>query len=370
MTLRRTPTPDDVPADARADSAARPSSSAAAAVHADAPSSPPAARRRALAGLAVLASAATTPRAVRAQSGSPPWPGRPIRLVVVYPSGGVSDSIARLLAPRLGERLGTQVIVENRGGAGGSIGMDAVAKSAPDGHVLAFAAVSPVTLNPHVMKLPYDALADLAPVACVMYSPVYLLATPTFTGRGFADVIAQSRARPGSLRLATSGIASVGHLIVEQIRDRARVDIVHVPYKGGGQVITDAIGGQFELFTTNPSSAVNPHVARGTLRLLAVGAPKRLESHPDVPTLAELGHPDANLTSTFGLFAPGGTPAAVQQRIADETARLLALPDVRAKLVDTDNVPAPAGPSEFTAMVRREYDANARIVKAAGIRAD
>jgi tripartite-type tricarboxylate transporter receptor subunit TctC len=203
-----------------------------------------------------------------------------------------------------------------------------------------------------------------------MYSPVYLLATPTFSGRSFADVIAQSRARPGSLRLATSGIASVGHLIVEQIRDRARVDIVHVPYKGGGQVITDAIGGQFELFTTNPSSAVNPHVARGTLRLLAVGAPKRLESHPDVPTLAELGHPDANLTSTFGLFAPGGTPAAVQQRIADETARLLALPDVRAKLVDTDNVPAPAGPSEFATMVRREHEANARIVKAAGIRAD
>lgn len=321
-------------------------------------------RRRALAAAAASALAPALP--TRAQA----WPSRPIRLVVVYPTGGVSDSVARLLAPRLAERLGTQVVVENKGGAGGSIGMDAVAKAAPDGHVLAFAAVSPVTLNPHVMRLPYDPLADVAPVASVMYSPVYLLGTPAFGGRTFADAIAQSRAKPGSLRLATSGIASVGHLMVEQIRAAAKVDIVHVPYKGGGQVITDAVGGQFELLTTNPSSAVNPHVAKGTLRLLAVGAPKRLESHPDVPTLAELGHPDANLTSTFGLFAPGGTPEPIRERIADELARLLAQPELRSRLVDFDNVPAAAGPAAFAALVRREFDANARIVRAANIRAE
>lgn len=329
------------------------------------PSSLPSPTRRALAA-GLGAAALPLPGPVRAQA----WPAKPIRLIVVYPTGGVSDSVARLLAPRLAERLGQPVIVENRGGAGGSIGMDAMAKAPADGHVLAFAAVSPVTLNPHVMKLPYDPLGDVAPVASVMYSPVYLLATPAFTGRSFADVIAQSKARPGALRLATSGIASVGHLIVEQIRDRAKVDIVHVPYKGGGQVITDAVGGQFELFTTNPSSAVNPHVAKGTLRLLAVGAPKRLDSHPDVPTLAELGHPEANLTSTFGLFAPAATPAPVVRRISDEVARLLAQPDLRQKLVDFDNVPAPADPAEFAALVRREYAANARIVKAAGIRAE
>ncbi len=324
---------------------------------------PSATRRRALAA----AAAALAPlRAARAQA----WPSKPIRLVVVYPTGGVSDSVARLLAPRLAERLGTQVIVENRGGAGGSIGMDAVAKAPADGHALAFSAVSPVTLNPHVMKLPYDPLADLTPVASVMYSPVYLLGTPAFTGRSFADAIAQSRAKPGALRLATSGIASVGHLMVEQIRATAKVDIVHVPYKGGGQVITDAVGGQFELFTTNPSSAVNPHVAKGTLRLLAVGAPKRLDSHPEVPTLAELGHPDANLTSTFGLFAAAGTPAAVRDRIAAEVAVLLAQPDFVRKLVDFDNVPAIAGPAEFAALVRREHEANGRIVKAANIRAE
>lgn len=323
-------------------------------------------RRRLLAVLLAAHAGALHPAAAHAQA----WPSRPIRLIVTYPAGGVSDSVARLLAPRLAERLGTTVVVENKGGAGGSIGIDAMAKSAPDGHTLAFAAVSPVTLNPHVMKLPYDPLADVLPVASVMYSPVYLLATPAFTGTSFADAIAQSRAKPGSLRIATSGIASVGHLMVEQIRERAKIDWIHVPYKGGGQVITDAVGGQFELFTTNPSSAVNPQVAKGVLRLLAVGAPKRLDSHPDVPTLAELGHPDANLTSTFGVFAPAATPAAVVQRIADEIARLLAQPDLRQKLVEVDNLPAPSGPTEFKALVRREHDANARIVKAANIKAE
>jgi tripartite-type tricarboxylate transporter receptor subunit TctC len=327
---------------------------------------PAAATRRTLLAGAVAAATLAAARAHAQQS----WPARPIRLVVVYPTGGVSDSVARLLAPRLGERLGTQVLIENKGGAGGSIGMDAVARSAPDGHALAFAAVSPVTLNPHVMKLPYDPLADLVPVAAVMYSPVYLLATPLFTGRGFADVLAQSRAKPGSLRIATSGVASVGHIMVEQLRDKARIDVVHVPYKGGAQVITDAVGGQFELFTTNPSAAVNPQVAKGVLRLLAVGAPGRLESHPDVPTFAELGLPDANLTSTFGIFAPAATPAPVVQRINEEVGRLLALPEVRQKLLDTDNVPAPMSVAGFGALVRREHEANARIVKSANIRAE
>ena len=297
------------------------------------------------------------------------WPSRPLRIIVVYPSGGVSDSVARLIAPRLAERLGTQVVVENKGGAGGSIGMDAVAKS-NDGHTIAFAAVSPVTLNPHIMKVPYEALGDLVPLASVMTSPVYLLGTPLFSGRSFADVLSHARAKPGSLRVATSGVASVGHIMVEQLRDKARIDLIHVPYKGGGQVITDAVGGQFELFTTNPSSAVNPHVDRGTLRLLAVGAAKRLESHPETPTFSELGFPDANLMSTFGFFAPTTLPRGAAQRLHEEINRLLAQPDLRQKLIDFDNLPAAMSQADFTALVRREFEANARIVKSANIRAD
>jgi tripartite-type tricarboxylate transporter receptor subunit TctC len=322
------------------------------------------ARRNLLAASAGLATLNLT-GAARAQA----WPARPLRIVVVYPSGGVSDSVARLIAPRLGERLGSPVVVENKGGAGGSIGMDAMVKST-DGHTIAFAAVSPVTLNPHIMKVPHDALADVVPLASVMVSPVYLLATSSFSGRSFSDVLAQSRAKPGSLRIATSGVASVGHIMVEQLRDKAKIDVVHVPYKGGSQVITDAIGGQFELMTTNPSSAVNPHVDKGTLRLLAVGAPRRLESHPDIPTFAELGFPDANLTSTFGFFAPASLPRAVVQRVHDEINALLALPDVRKRLIDYDNLPAPTSQADFAALVKRESEANARIVKSANIRAD
>jgi tripartite-type tricarboxylate transporter receptor subunit TctC len=322
------------------------------------------ARRSLLAAGAGLATLSLS-GAARAQA----WPARPLRIVVVYPSGGVSDSVARLIAPRLGERLGTPVVVENKGGAGGSIGMDAMVKST-DGHTIAFAAVSPVTLNPHIMKVPHDALADVVPLASVMVSPVYLLATSSFSGRSFSDVLAQSRAKPGSLRIATSGVASVGHIMVEQLRDKAKIDVVHVPYKGGSQVITDAIGGQFELMTTNPSSAVNPHVDKGTLRLLAVGAPRRLESHPDIPTFAELGFPDANLTSTFGFFAPASLPRAVVQRVHDEINALLALPDVRKRLIDYDNLPAPSSQADFAALVKRESEANARIVKSANIRAD
>lgn len=322
-------------------------------------------RRQLLLTGALATGGALCAPAARAQS----WPARPLRLVVVYPGGGVSDSVARLLAPRLAERLGTQVVVENKGGAGGSIGMDAVAKST-DAHTLAFSAVSPVTLNPHLMKLPYEPLNDLVPVASLMVSPVYLLGTPLFSGRSFADVLAQSRARPGALRVATSGVASVGHIMVEQLRDKARIDLVHVPYKGGGQVITDAVGGQFELLTSNPSSAINPHVAKGTLKLLAVGAPRRLESHPDTPTLGELGFPDANLTSTFGVFAPASMPRTAVQRLHDEINRLLAQPDFRQRLTDFDNLPAPLSQPEFAALVRREYDANERIVKSANIKAD
>lgn len=322
-------------------------------------------RRRALAaGLASVA-ALCSPSIGRAQA----WPTRPLRIVVVYPSGGVSDSVARLIAPRLAERLGTQVVVENKGGAGGSIGMDAVAKST-DAHTLAFAAVSPITLNPHIMKLPYEPLSELVPLASVMISPVYLLGTPLFSGRSFADVLSQARAKPGALRVATSGVASVGHIMVEQLRDKARIDLTHVPYKGGGQVITDAVGGQFELFTTNPSSAVNPLVDRGTLRLLAVAAPKRLESHPETPTFTELGYPDANLMSTFGFFAPASMPRSAQQRIHEDINRLLAQPDLRQKLIDFDNLPAPLSQADFGALVKREFEANARIVKSANIRAD
>jgi tripartite-type tricarboxylate transporter receptor subunit TctC len=288
---------------------------------------------------------------------------------VVYPPGGTSDAVTRLLAEKMSASLGQPVVVENRGGAGGAIGMDAMAKSPPDGHTIAFAAISPLTLLPHVGKVPYDPLKDITPLASVMYSPVYLLATPAFAGKDFADVVAQAKAKPGALRVGTSGIATLGHLMVEQFRI-AGLDLVHVPYRGGGQVITDAAGGQFELFTANPSPGVNAMLQQGKFRILAVAAPRRLPALPAVPTLTELGYADANYTSHFGFFAPAKTPEAALKRLHSDINAALALADVVDRLAKLDNVVAPSSQEQFAQVVRREYEANAKVVAKAGIRSE
>src|SRR5258706_9241282 len=303
------------------------------------------------------------------QAGAQTFPSKPVRIIVVYPPGGTSDAVTRLLAEKLTATLGQQVLVENRGGAGGAIGMDAMAKSAPDGHTLAFSAISPVTLLPHVGKVPYDALKDIAPVASVMYSPVYLLATPSFPGKDFADLVAQARAKPGSLRAGTSGIATLGHLMVEQLRI-VGIDLVHVPYRGGGQVITDAAGGQFELFSANPSPGVNAMLQQGKFRILAVAAPRRLAALPAVPTMTELGYPDSNYTSHFGIFGPAKLPEAALKRLHAEINAALALPEVAERLAKLDNIVAPSTQEQFAQVIRREYEANAKIVARAGIRSE
>jgi tripartite-type tricarboxylate transporter receptor subunit TctC len=315
--------------------------------------------------LACLLLAATFAFAAAAQ----PFPSKPVRIIVVYPPGGTSDAVSRLLAERLAPALGQQVLVENRGGAGGAIGMEAMIKSAPDGHTIAFSAISPLTLLPHVGKVPYDALKDVAPLASVMYAPVYLLATPAFTGKDFADLVAQAKAKPGSLRTGTSGIATLGHLMVEQLRI-AGLDLVHVPYRGGGQVITDAAGGQFELFTANPSAGVNSMLQQGKFRILAVAAPKRLPSLAAIPTLTELGYPDSSYTSHFGFFAPAKAPEAALKRLHAEINAALALPEVADRLAKLDNVVAPSTAAEFAQVIRREYETNAKVVAKAGIRSE
>jgi len=318
-------------------------------------------RRRAL---SLLALAALSPRAALARDD---WPTKPVRIVVPYAPGGVSDAVARLLGEHLRVVLGQPVIVENRPGAGATVGIDAVAKSAPDGHTLAFSAISPLTLNPHLQRVPYDPLKDLIPVAQVMYSPILFVATAAFAGSSFADVIARARAHPDSLSVATSGIGSVGHVMLAQIGRKSGVRFNHVPYKGGGQVINDALGGQFELFTINPGPAVNTAIAQGKLRVLAVAAPQRLPSMIHVPTFIELGYPDANLGSVFGFFAPARTSPAVLARINAEVNKVLADKEVLERLAKLDGLASPANMEAFSARVQHEYDVNERIVKDAGI---
>lgn len=298
------------------------------------------------------------------------WPARPIRIVVAYPPGGLSDNIARALADKLAAQLGTPVLVENRAGAGGSIGMDAVAKAAPDGYSIGFSSISPLALNPHLGKLPYDPARDIAPVASVMYSPVVLLATPAFEGKDFKDLLAAAKARPGGIRWSTSGLATVGHIVLEQVQHGAKAGFTHIPYKGGGQQLSDALSGQFEVITTNLSGAVMPHIQSGKLRPLAVGAAARVDALPQVPTFAELGFAPANLSSLFGVFAPGKTPEAVLSRLNTEINLALKTPELRKRLLGADNVPTGGSIAEFGRQIAQESDNNARIIKAAQIKGD
>ena len=322
-------------------------------------------RRHALLGALALSVSALAAAQVPAG-----WPAKPIRILVAYPPGGVSDNIARALADKLGAQLGTPVIVENRAGAGGAIGMDAVAKASPDGYTLGFSSVSPLALSPHLGKLPFDPVRDIAPVAAVMVSPVVLLATSSFTGKDFASLIASSKAKPGSVRWSTSGLGTVGHILLEQVQQTGKIEITHIPYKGGGQQLTDALSGQFEVLSTNLGGGLMQHIAAGKLRPLAIGAPASVEALPQVPTFAELGYPAANLSSLFGVFAPGKTPDALVQKINAEINRALQTPDLRQRLVAADNVPSSGSPAEFARQIAQESQSNARIIQAAHIKAE
>ena len=320
-------------------------------------------RRRAVCGLAACALA---PLTARAQA----WPAKPIKITAAYPPGGVADAMARLLADKLAPVLGQSVLVDNKAGASGSIGMDAVAKAAPDGYSFGFSAISPLVLNPHLGKSPFDAAGDIAPVASVIASPVLLLGTSALAAKDFKELVAAAKARPGALRWATSGPASLGHIVLEQVKAGARVDITHIPYKGGGQQINDALGGQFEVLSVNAGPAVMGNLKAGKLKALAVGSPARLEQLPQVPTLAELGLPAANLASVFGLFAPAGTPAAAIERLNAEVNKLLKDKDVLQKIDAADNVPTGGSAADFAKFIAGESASNARIIKAAGIKGE
>lgn len=283
--------------------------------------------------------------------------------MVVYPAGGVSDTIARALADPLSDALQVPVLVEHRPGAGGSVGIDALSRSAADGHTLAFSAITPLTLSPLIARLGHaDRLNAVAPVASVMHTPVLVAATPAFAGSDFSGVLQQARAMPGALRWASSGIATTGHLVLAQVRTLAGVDITHVPYQGGGPQLNDALGGQFELLSTNVAALQLRYIAQGRLRALAVGAPTRLAALPDVPTLAELGFAPANRDSLFGIFAPLGTPRRVVRRLNTEINRVLAGAPMRERLMQSNNLPAPGSAEAFARAIELDRQRNAALV--------
>ena len=325
--------------------------------------------RRSVLSCALVAAlpAALSLNAQAADKADAAWPSRPIRLVVSYPAGGVSDVVARALGEKLTASLGQPVVIENKAGAGGAIGLDQVVKSNPDGYTLGVSSISPLTLSPHLGKPLFDAHKDITPVVSVMYSPVLLLGTTRLTAKSFPEMLAQAKANPGDVRWATAGLASLGHIMLEQIADQSKTQITHVPYKGGGQQLNDGLSAQFEVLSTNAGPAVMQHIKAGKFKALAVGAPSRLDSLPQVPTLAELGYKNANTTSVFGIFAPAGVPAPVLARLNAEVNKVLALPEMRQRLEATDNVPTGGKAADFAKQIEAESKANAHIIKAAKI---
>lgn len=322
-------------------------------------------RRRFLATSTALALPSLIPSLARAEK---PWPqGRTIRVVIPYVAGGVSDSVGRRLIQQVADVLGASIIVDNKSGAGGTVGMAEVARSKADGYTLALSAISPVTLMPHLMKLPYKS-DDVIAVAPMMYSPIYLMATTAFKGKTLEDMIAQAKAKPGSVRWATSGIGSVGHIMLEQVQARTGAEFIHVPYKGIAQTVTDAASAQFEVMTGNPFGTINSLIDQGKLRLLAVTGPKRAPNQPEVPTLAEKGLAEANLTSMFGFLAPAGTPADIVDKLNAVLAKEIATPAIQEAMHHTDNIPMQQSAADFEALLQKESRNNAAIVQKAGIK--
>ena len=297
------------------------------------------------------------------------FPNRPIRFIAPYVPGGGVDFVARTIAQKLPEFIGQQVVVENRPGGGTNIGSELVARAAPDGYTLLLGGV-PNTVNVSLFrKLPYDVIRDFAPVVQTTTAPNILAVHPSIPAKSVKELIALAKSRPGELTFASAGIGSSNHLSGEMFRITARIDIVHVPYKGGGAAVIDLISGQVSMyFGTTPSTV--PHVRAGKLRGLAVTTAKRSQATPDVPTIAEAGLPTFEQSAWHGLFAPAATPQPVIARLNGDVVRVLRSPDVVKRLAAQGVDVIGNTPAEFAAFIRQDIEKYAKLVKVAGIRVD
>ncbi|MFY4260413.1 Bug family tripartite tricarboxylate transporter substrate binding protein [Achromobacter xylosoxidans] len=291
------------------------------------------------------------------------YPNKPIRLIVPFAAGGTTDIVARVVAEGLGRELGQAVVVENRGGGGGSIGADALARSTPDGYTLGVATVSTMATNPATNpKTPYNPLKDFAPITNMVNVPNVLTVNPAVPAKSVAEFVALLKANPGKYSYASSGAGGIGHLDGELFKSLTQTDMVHVPYRGSGPALNDVIAGQVNAqFDNLPSSM--PHIQAGKLRALAIAAPKRLPALPDVPTFAEGGLPEMDNMAWYGLVAPAGTPQAVIDRIHDATVKALKDPKIVQRLADGGSLVDGNTPAEYAAQIKRELELRQRIAK-------
>jgi tripartite-type tricarboxylate transporter receptor subunit TctC len=296
------------------------------------------------------------------------FPAKPIVTVVGFEPGGGTDTTARIVGPALAEQMGQQMVVENRAGAGGNIAVDVVAKAAPDGYTIVLANVGALTVNPHILKTPYDPLKDLVPISMAAVFANVLVVQPNLPVNSVADYVKMAKEKPGTITYASSGIGGAGHLAGELLRVMAKVDIVHVPYKGGGPAMQGFLGAQVDSFFATPVSSIS-QIRAGRAKAVATTGAKRAALMPDVPTVAESGYPGYEALNWYGYLAPKGTPKDIVERLHREIAKALANPKVVDQMNKTGVEPLSMTPDEFGAYIKREYDTWGKVVKEAGIKA-
>jgi tripartite-type tricarboxylate transporter receptor subunit TctC len=299
-----------------------------------------------------------------------PYPSRPIRLVVPFPAGGGTDIISRVVSNKLTETQKWVIVVDNRPGAGGNIGVELAAKSAPDGYTIVMGQTSNLAVNPTLYaKMPYDAIKDLAPIAAVADAPLVLVVAAGSPFKTLADVVAAAKARPGMVTLATPGNGTVAHLTGELFQKAAGIKLQHVPYKGSSQAITDLLGGSIQLLMASVPTA-NGQIKGGNMRALAVTSEKRSGDLPTVPTINESGYKGFDARTWFGLLAPAGTPASVVARLNAEVNKILKMPEVREKIRAEGGDILGGTPAEFASMIKTEHVRWGKVVKESGAKMD
>src|SRR5882672_3982601 len=296
------------------------------------------------------------------------YPAKPVRIVVPFAPGGGSDFIARFMAQRLTETLGSQVIVENKPGAGGVLGIEAGIKSAPDGYTLTLIASS-YTVNPAIYKLSFDPLNDITPIIQMSQGPLLVVVRPALPVKTVRELIALAKSKPGQINFASSGQGSVIHLATELFDSMAGIKMNHIPYKGTGPALTDTIGGQTDIFFSSTATAM-PHVQSGKLRPIAVTTAKRIAALPEVPTVAESGVPGYDVILWHGLIGPKGLPRPIVERINAEASKALKLKETAEQLQNDGVAPAGGTPEQFAAQIKKEIGVWRKVAADAGVKAE
>ena len=324
---------------------------------------------KALAAMVLVVSATAGVLSAAPAQAQGAWPDKPLKLVVPYPAGGNADNTARLLATQLGQRLGQQVVVDNRPGGSGTIGAAVVAKAPADGYTLLLDATA-FTVNPSLFpKLPFDAAKDFAPISLVLQVPLLMVVPANSPFQSVADVAKAARARPGHLTYASAGNGGAQHLAGELFKQGQKVAITHIPYRGGAPALTDLIGGQVDMMFS-ATTASGPFVKSGKLRALAISSPGRVEGWESVPTVAESGVPGFQVSEWNGLFAPAGTPRPVLERLEAETRAIVASPEMKKRFAELGVQGVGSSAQEFSAFLKAETTKWAEVIRTSGIRMD